>query len=80
MDLIVTVPDDEVEFVKQVLSKMNFPVKASKPRSAEVAMPLALTAAQQQLAAELTHSLQQVELHQQGKIQLRSAYDLLDEV
>jgi hypothetical protein len=39
-----------------------------------------LSAAQQQLANALEHSLHQVELHQQGKITLSSAYDLLDEV
>ncbi|MGI4875372.1 MAG: hypothetical protein ACRYFX_29820 [Janthinobacterium lividum] len=77
MNLIVTVPDEEVEFVKQMLHKMNFPVKLSRQKAAA---PVSLTATQQQLAANLKHSLQQVELHQQGKIQLRSAYDLLNKV
>ena len=80
MDLIVTVPDDRVNFVKKLLRELNLRVKAAAPKEAKRTKPLELTAAQQKLVDELKHSLHQVELHQQGKIQLRSAYDLLDEV
>lgn len=77
MDLIVTVPDDRVNFVKKLLRELNLSVKPAKTvKQAH----LVLSAAQQQLADELEHSLRQVELHQQGKITLPSAYDLLDEV
>ncbi|GAA3972857.1 hypothetical protein [Hymenobacter antarcticus] len=77
MDLIVTVPDDRVNFVKKLLRELNLSVKPAKA----VKQPHSvLSAAQQQLANELAHSLRQVELHQQGKITLPSAYDLLDEV
>lgn len=82
MDLIVTVPDDRVNFVKKLLRELNLPVK---PAAAIKIVGPALTSrglsvAQQKLANELENSLRQAELHQQGKIVLRSAYDLLDEI
>ena len=77
MDLIVTVPDDRVNFVKKLLRELNLSVK---PAKAIKQAPYALSAAQQQLANELKHSLLQVELHEQGNIKLPSAYDLLNEV
>ncbi|WP_216688948.1 hypothetical protein [Hymenobacter siberiensis] len=78
MDLIVTVPDDRVNFVKKLLRELNLSVK---PAKAAKQRPSALSVAQQQqLAKALEHSLHQVELHQQGKITLPSAYDSLDEV
>ena len=78
MDLIVTVPDDRVNFVKKLLRELNLTVKPAK--AVKQAHHPVLSAAQQQLANELEHSLHQVELHQQGKIKLPSAYDLLNEV
>jgi len=81
MDLIVTVPDDEVEFVKQVLSKMNFSVKpATKAVPAAVPEPKKYTPEQQEWIDDFREALHEVELHQQGKIKLKSAYDLLDEL
>lgn len=79
MDLIVSVPDDRVNFVKKLLRELNLPVKSIAVKKQHSTQPV-LTAGQQKLVDELKNSLQQVELHQQGKIQLRSAYDLLDEV
>ena len=77
MDLIVTVPDDRVNFVKKLPRELNLSVKLAKV--VKHTKPT-LSAAQQQLAGELEHSLRQDELHQQGKITLPSAYDLLSEV
>ena len=77
MDLIVTVPDDRVNFVKKLLRELNLAVKPAKAAKHPHSV---LSARQQQLANELEHSLSQVELHQQGKITLPSAYDLLNEV
>ncbi|MGI4740043.1 MAG: hypothetical protein ACRYG7_33140 [Janthinobacterium lividum] len=74
MDLIVTVPDDEVEFVKQVLSKMNFLVKPAAPK------PKQYTPGQQEWIDDFREALHEVELHQQGKIQLQDARDFLNEL
>ncbi len=79
MDLTITVADDRVDFITKLLHELNVPVKPAQVKKREF-IATALTAAQEQLVEELKHSLHQVELHQQGKIQLRSAYDLLDEL
>ena len=78
MDLIVTVPDERVNFVKKLLRELNLRVKPATVKK-NASLPV-LTAPQQQLADGLRQSLRQVELHQQGKIKLPSAYDLLDEI
>ena len=78
MDLIVTVPDDRVSFVKKLLRELNLRVKPAAREGVSLATPL--TVPQQQLAEGLKQSLRQVDLHQQGKVKLPSAYDLLDEV
>ncbi len=81
MDLIVTVPDDEVEFVKQVLGKMNFSVKpAAKVTPAGALEPKKYTPEQQEWIDDFREALHEVELHQQGKIKLKTANELLDEL
>ena len=74
MDLIVTVPADRVNFVKKLLRELDLPVRPVNSQ------PTKLTAGQQRLANELKNSLAQVEAHQNGEIQLPSAYELLDEL
>lgn len=84
MDLIVTVPDDRVNFVKKLLRELNLPVKpAAKPKalaSSVAKATLKLTPRQQKWVDELKDSLKQVELHQQGKIKLQDAYEFLAEL
>ena len=84
MDLIVTVPDDRVNFVKKLLRELNLPEKsAAKPKASVTAAAIVspkLTPEQQEWANELKNFLEQVELHQQGKIELKSAWELLDEL
>lgn len=81
MDLIVTVPDDEVEFVKQVLSKMNFLVKSTaETQPAAPAQPKKYTPEQQEWIDDFREALHEVELHQQGKIKLQDARDFLNEL
>ena len=84
MDLIVTVPDDRVNFVKKLLRELNLPVKlVARPKTSALSAAKAarkLTPGQQVWVDELRVSLQQVELHQQGKIELKSAWELLDEL
>ena len=84
MDLIVTVPDDRVNFVKKLLRELNLPVKpAAKPKSA--APPAAkvarkYTPEQQEWVDDFREALNEVELHQQGKIQLQTAEEFLAEM
>ena len=84
MDLIVTVPDDRVNFVKKLLRELNLSVKpATKTKASAISVAKSthkLSPAQQQWVDELKDSLQQVELHQQGEIKLKSAWELLDEL
>lgn len=81
MDLIVTVPDDRVNFVKKLLRELNLAVKpAVKSKISVTKASRKLTLEQQEWVEELKHSLEQVELHQQGKIELKSAWELLDEL
>ncbi|AMR25784.1 hypothetical protein A0257_00880 [Hymenobacter psoromatis] len=81
MDLIVTVPDDRVSFVKKLLRELNLPVKtAAKAKPAAPAPPRQYTPEQQEWIDDFREALHEVELHQQGKIKLQTADDLLDEL
>lgn len=81
MDLIVTVPDDRVSFVKKLLRELNLPVKpAAKAKPAATAKPKHYTPAQQEWIDDFREALHEVELHQQGKIQLQDARDFLNEL
>ncbi|HET9503737.1 MAG TPA: hypothetical protein VFO93_09355 [Hymenobacter sp.] len=72
MDFVISIPNDKLAFVKQLLSELNLPLKPIEAAS--------LTIAQQRLADDLTESLREVELHQQGKIKLQTAEELLKEL
>jgi hypothetical protein len=81
MDLIVTVPDDRVAFVKKLLRELNLAVKtAAKPRPVAVAQPKKYTPEQQEWVDDFREALHEVEQHQQGKIQLQDARDFLNEL
>lgn len=81
MDLIVTVPDDRVAFVKKLLRELNLPVKpAAKAKPAAAPKPKTYTPEQQQWIDDFREALHEVELHQQGKIKLRDARELLEEL
>lgn len=81
MDLIVTVPDDRVNFVKKLLRELNLPVKpVAKAKPAAVAPPKKYTPEQQEWIDDFREALHEVELHQQGKIQLQDARDFLNEL
>ena len=59
MDLIVTVPDDRVNFVKKLLRELNLPVKPAAANKVAGPAPTSrgLSVAQQKLANELENSL-----------------------
>ncbi len=69
MKIIVEIPDSEATFGLKVLKSLTF-IKRAKP------MSLA--------AIELWHDLsvaaEEVRLHKQGKVKLKSAQELLDEL
>ena len=84
MDLIVTVPDDRVNFVKKLLRELNLPVKpAAKPKpsvTTAAKVPRKYTPEQQEWIDDFREALNEVELHQQGKIKLQTARELLAEL
>jgi hypothetical protein len=75
-EVLVKVPDEQYRFLMELLRHLPFveaePVTAAPPGK--------LTPAQQEWVDEMREALEQVELHQQGKIELKSAWDLLDEL
>ena len=81
MDLIVTVPDDRVSFVKKLLRELNLPVKpVAKAKPTAATQPKKYTPEQQEWIDDFREALHEVELHQQGKIQLQDARDFLNEL
>ena len=77
MDLIVTVPDDRVNFVKKLLRELNLTVK---PVTAKVAKPRVLTPEQQEWVEGMREALHEADLAAEGKIKLKPARQLLDEL
>jgi hypothetical protein len=81
MDLIVTVPDDRVAFVKKLLRELNLSVRpAAKAKPVAEVKPKQYTPAQQKWIDDFREALREVELHQQGKIKLQDARDFLNEL
>ena len=81
MDLIVTVPDDRVNFVKKLLRELNLSVKAAaKPKAVAPPKPKKYTPEQQEWIDDFREALNEVELHQQGKIQLQTGEEFLAEL
>lgn len=81
MDLIVTVPDDRVAFVKKILRELNLSVKhAAKAKPAAGVKPKQYTPEQQEWIDDFREALHEVELHQQGKIKLKTLDELIDEL
>ncbi|QKG55996.1 hypothetical protein GKZ68_04690 [Hymenobacter sp. BRD128] len=80
MDLIVTVPDDRVAFVKKLLRELNLAVKPASKAKPSPAQSKKYTPEQQEWIDDFREALHEVELHQQGKIQLQDARDFLNEL
>jgi hypothetical protein len=72
MDFVISIPDDKLTFVKQLLEELKLPLKPIEVAS--------LTIAHQRLADDLTGALREVELHQQGKIKLQTDEEFLKEL
>ena len=81
MDLIVTVPDDRVNFVKKLLRELNLSVKpAINAKVVAPPKPKKYTPEQQEWIDDFREALNEVELHQQGKIQLQTGEEFLAEL
>jgi hypothetical protein len=69
MKVLVDIPDNQASFGMQVLKSLSFVKKAS---------PLSKVAAK--LWDSLKESAEDVRLHKEGKLQLKTAQDLLNEL
>lgn len=69
MKILIDIPDDQAAFGMKVLRSLSF-VKKAKPISSSSA----------QLLEDLKEAAEEVRLHKQGKIQLKSVQELLDEL
>jgi hypothetical protein len=69
MKVVLDIADNEATFAMKVLKSLSF-VKNAKPMSASAAG----------LWDDLKEAAEQVRLHKQGKIKLKTAQQLLDEL
>ena len=69
MEVLVDIPDNEAPFALKVLKSLSF-VKKAKPMSVATV----------DLWEDLNEAAEQVRLHKQGKIKLKTAQDLLNEL
>lgn len=69
MKVLVDIPDNEATFAMKVLKSLSF-VKKAKPMSEATV----------DLWEDLKEAAEQVRLHKQGKLKLKTAQDLLNEL
>jgi hypothetical protein len=69
MKILVDIPDNEATFGMKVLKSLSF-VKKAKP----------MTVSAVELWEDLKEAAEQVRLHKQGKLKLKTAQDLLNEL
>ncbi len=69
MKVVLDIPDNEATFAMRVLKSLSF-VKNAKPMSVSAV----------DLWDDLKEAAEQVRLHKQGKIKLKTAQQLLDEL
>ncbi len=69
MKVLLDIPDNEATFAMKVLKSLSF-VKKAKPMSVATV----------DLWEDLQEAADQVRLHKQGKIKLKTAQDLLNEL
>jgi hypothetical protein len=69
MKVLIDIPDNEATFGLKVLKSLSF-VRKAKP----------MTAAAVELWDDLKEAAEQVRLHKQGKLKLKTAQDLLNEL
>ncbi len=69
MKVLIDIPDDEAAFGMKVLKSLSF-VKKAKPMSE----------ASVELWKDLKEAAEQVRFHKQGKLKLKTAQELIDEL
>jgi hypothetical protein len=69
MKILLEIPDNQADFAIKVLKSLSF-VKKAKPMNASAI----------ELWKNLNEAAEQVRLHKQGKIKLKTAQDLLNEL
>lgn len=74
MDILAKVPDSKVDFFLELVRNLKFKAEPKKLAKKE------FTAEEREWIDGLKDALEQVELHQQGKIQLKSLDQLTDEL
>lgn len=84
--LIINVPDGQYSFFRKLLQNLPWAevqkthkLPAAAPAEKEAGKP-PLTDAEQEWVGGMREAFEQVEAHESGKIKLRSAYELLDEL
>ena len=75
--VILTVPDDQFAPLMKVVKALPFAIKAKTVASPK---PKKYTPEQQEWIDDFREALNEVELHQQGKIQLQTAEEFLAEL
>ena len=70
----VKLPEKDAEMILKVISKLGGKVKLIKPVVHE------LSPASKKMKKDLVSAFKEVKLHQEGKIQLKTARELLDEL
>ena len=66
--------------VKAVLDALGLSYDITSSQSGSFTIPRALNKAEQRVYENLNNSLEQIKLHQEGKIELRDARELLNEL
>lgn len=69
MKVVIEIPDNEATFAMKVLKSLSF-IKEAKP----------MTGAAVELWDDLKEAAEQVRLHKQGKLKLKTAQELLNEL
>ena len=69
MKVLADIPDNEITFAMKVLKSLSF-VKKAKP----------MTSVAVELWDDLKGAAEEVRLHKQGKLKLKTAQELLDEL
>jgi hypothetical protein len=72
--LVLNIPDDKLPLVRLLAKELNFVVVNEKKTTKK------LTAKQQKWVDDFGQALHEVDLHTQGKIKLKTAQQLLDEL
>jgi hypothetical protein len=78
-ELLINLPDEEMPFFMSLLERLDF-VKVKQVEVKKTSKTKVRTPEQQEFIDDLKVSLQEVELHLQGKIKLQSAREFLAEL